>query len=374
MSDPSRWPALRVAGTRVLWWLAVASLLAGVAFGAVQAVRFLPVAAAPARSDFALYYRDARVGIESGWARMYDNSARARATAEVRPITSEPPGLGSLSTPLLTWLAWPFALLPLGPAYAAWSALVLGCLLFCWWALAPPQSRWLHLGLMALFGPAILTAVLGQATAIAAAAVAACALLDRRGRPLLAGLALGLALVKPQLVFAVPLCLLAGGRWRVAAGFALAGLMLAGVSLAVVGPGGLAVYAGRLLGASGATASLAVDADITPVSMLGGTPARLLAMALVLAAAGLAAARCRGSSSRVLAIGLLGSLLASPYLHYQDALVALLAGWLLLRESSIAERGWLGIGYLQGALATSMLPTLEAAWLLSLAIRPRPGR
>src|SRR2546428_1259016 len=45
-------------------------------------------------------------------------------------------------------------------------------------------------------------------------------------RPFLAGLALGLTLVKPQLVLPLGLALIAGRRWRVLAGWAVAGVVL----------------------------------------------------------------------------------------------------------------------------------------------------
>src|SRR5206468_1727781 len=60
-------------------------------------------------------------------------------------------------------------------------------------------------------------------------------------RPFLAGLALGLTLVKPQLVLPLGLALIAARRWRVLAGWAVAGLVLT-VSYLPLDPGWIAHF------------------------------------------------------------------------------------------------------------------------------------
>src|SRR5438874_13698939 len=60
-------------------------------------------------------------------------------------------------------------------------------------------------------------------------------------RPFLAGLALGLTLVKPQLVLPLGLALIAARRWRVLAGWAVAGVVLT-VSYLPLDPGWIAHF------------------------------------------------------------------------------------------------------------------------------------
>ena len=73
----------------------------------------------PAHSDFMLYYRDARVGWVFGWSHLYDLHDFDIITRQLQ-IHSTDPDAGALDLPLLTWLAAPFALLPMPQAYVAW--------------------------------------------------------------------------------------------------------------------------------------------------------------------------------------------------------------------------------------------------------------
>ena len=74
----------------------------------------------------------------------------------------------------------------------------------------------------------------GQNALLTAAIIAAgLKLLD--SRPVLAGLILGCLIYKPQFLPAIPLVLLAGGRWRALVGMALSGLGLIAASMALFG-------------------------------------------------------------------------------------------------------------------------------------------
>ena len=321
----------------------------------------------PRTSDFALYYRDARVGIDFGWPKMYDEAAFAEETRRIGTVTRDSPDVPSLSVPLLTWLVAPFALLPLSIAYALWIALIAGCLAATFLLLAPFRGhrRIVNAGLFALFAPVGLTLGLGQAVALVAVGLALAAALLRSDREWWAGLALGLALVKPQLVVMVPVCLLAARRYRTLAALVAVGVAILTAALAVVGPSALLSYAGRLLTASRHPAVWDVAADIAPISRIGIGWLQGLCVAAILVAAAFAAFVWRGDSNRVLAIGIVGSMLASPYLHYQDLVLLCCAGWLVLAGRRAAWQSRLGaIAYGQASLGISTVPLIEAGWLI----------
>src|SRR5256886_17259578 len=81
--------------------------------------------------------------------------------------------------------------------------------------------------------------MVGQPVALVAAAVAMAWWLADRKRPVLAGLALSLIAIKPQLALLVPLCLLVSGHRRIFVVWlaATAGMAAAGVGL--LGAGGI---------------------------------------------------------------------------------------------------------------------------------------
>ena len=93
--------------------------------------------------------------------------------------------------------------------------------------------------------------MVGQPVALVAAAVAIAWWLAEHRRPVLAGLALSLIAVKPQLALLVPLCLLAAGHYRVFAAWAAATAVMVVVALVLLGGDGLQRYREVLSLASG---------------------------------------------------------------------------------------------------------------------------
>ncbi len=98
----------------------------------------------------------------------------------------------------------------------------------------------------------------------------------------------------------------------------------------------------------------------------------------MVAVALLAAGRHRGQGPELpIAAGIVGSLLATPYLGFQDFVMLIVAGWLILRAG--ASR-WqvvlmvLGYALLQFAIVVLAIPILaaEALLLVSLVRRVAP--
>jgi hypothetical protein len=119
------------------------------------------------------------------------------------------------------------------------------------------------------------------------------------GRPFVAGLCLGLALFKFQLVLPFVLVLLVRRQWRAVAGFFITAFILLSVSGAVVGWSGVMAYPGFVIRLSRRGAQAGIYPRYMPdlrglvagTLHLAGLPATLLISALSLALVALAA-RC----------------------------------------------------------------------------------
>lgn len=328
------------------------------------------------RNDFRLLYGTALAGLHDGYSHLYDLSAQKAAVE----------GLGSgfywspfLNPPPLVWLATPLTALPFSVAIVTWTLIIFAAAVLAWFFAAPGTGLTktafglLWLGIVPVsFGLGV-----GQPVALVAAAVAACWWLAERDRPAAAGLALSLIAFKPQLALLVPLCLVVSGHARIFGAWLTATVVMALVALAMLGGGGLAQYRDAL--------GLASQWQITrsyAVSGLIGTGPQLYVAALVALALSLAAAwRWRGRGTAIpIAAGIVGSLLFTPYVGFQDFAMLVLAGWLVMREQPAPWQVGLlvvGLALLQLVLVVLSLPIIvaEVVLLVSLAWRaPQTGR
>jgi len=204
--------------------------------------------------------------------------------------------------------------------------------------------------------------------------------LVRERRDLVVGLTLALVFLKPNTAFLVPPALLFAGRYRAAAAWASAGVVIAAAALVTMGPSGVSAYISQLSGAlPGGADSLTLEGALG----VGGAAALGL-RALIVAASLAASFRLRHSPGLVIAAGLLGSLLAAPYLHGSDLCLLGAAAWMVWEERpALAWRAPLVAGWLVaspfvqfGGLALNLnrWPLLELVLLAALvfeAWRPR---
>jgi hypothetical protein len=135
----------------------------------------------------------------------------------------------------------PLARLPYVPAYLLYTALLLGAVVAALSVLRPHvpalRDHWLTVvAFTLLFYPMVITVTGGQNTAISLLLMTAVFGLLRGGRPLLAGMALGLLAYKPQMALLLGLLLLSRGQLRcvfaagaIAVGHYLAGALFCGV-------------------------------------------------------------------------------------------------------------------------------------------------
>jgi hypothetical protein len=329
------------------------------------------------RNDFRLAYAAASVGIRSGYGHLYDLAAQRSSIEGLGPGFNPQP---FISPPPLAWLVTPLLVLPFAAALVLWTLLLLVLLGWTWYLLAPPGrlAKAAHLALLLGVFPVVFGVMVGQPGAWVAAAVATAWWLLRNDHPVWAGLALSLVVLKPQLALLVPVCLLASGHARTFGAWLVAMLLVGLVALALLGPEGVARY--REVLAQTQTPAWDITRRYSISGALGLGPVLNVTQLVVVAIALFAAWRHRGEGPEVpIAIGILGSLLATPYLGFQDFLMLVVAGWLVLRaRPSAVQVGLLVVGYalLELVLLVLALPILLAETLLlaSLLWKPPPAR
>lgn len=337
----------------------------------------------PGFADFGNYYVYAQVGLHQGWSRLYDLAAQRQEWLRLGgpdvipwfPIIYPPP---------LAWLAVPFTLLPLPVAFACWAALLFGLVLLTCRLVAPGPTRmvrWTTLAAVLAVYPVLFAVLLGQVLIVELAAVAGAWWLITRGRELPAGLLLTALVFKPQIAILLPVVLLMIGRWRTVAVWFVGSATIALMALLTTGPSGLHDYALRLADAAAVAPQFLVPTQFTLAGLLGHGVFTIVVSAVAVALTIGVAYRHRSEGAAIpVAAALVGSMLITPYLHYQDLSALLLAGGIALHgRLDRWQRGVLVAGYLLllatsywgwgfglfSAVLGSTLVLTEAAWLLA---------
>jgi hypothetical protein len=321
------------------------------------------------RNDFRLAYGAALVGIRNGYSHLYDLEAQRSAIESLGAGFNPQP---FISPPPLAWLATPLVLLPFSIALVVWTVLLLFALVWTWYLLAPGGglAKFAHLALLLGVFPVAFGVMVGQPGALVAAAVATAWWLMRRDHPVWAGLALSLIVVKPQMALLIPLCLLVSGHARTFGAWLAASLVIGLIALALLGPDGVARYRDVL--AQTQTAAWDITRRYSISGPIGLGPLLNVTQVLVVALAVFAAWRHRREGPEIpIAAGIVGSLLATPYLGFQDFLMLVVAGWLVVRAGANAwQVALLVVGYilLQFVIVVLALPILIAEALLLLTL------
>ena len=362
-----------VRARRPLW--SVVGLLVGLILVGwnvwIAATTYLPQYAV--RNDLRLAYGAALVGIQDGYGRLYDLVAQRTAVQSLGPGFNPQP---FISPPPLAWLVTPLLALPFAAALVVWTLVLLAALVWTWHLVAPPGrlAKAAHLALMLGLFPVAFGVMVGQPGALIAAAVATCWWLMSRNRPVVAGLALSLIVLKPQLALLVPICLLVAGHARTFGAWLAASLFIGLVALALLGPEGLARYRDVLAQTQSPAWDITRRYSIS--GPLGLGPLLNATQILVVLITLLAAWRHRRGGPEVpIAAGIVGSLLFTPYLGFQDFLMLVVAGWLLVRTHLPPWKvGLLVAGYalLQLALVVMAVPILLAEALLLVSLLAGP--
>src|SRR5437588_10351886 len=193
------------------------------------------------RNDFRLIYGAALDGWLYGYNHLYDLAAQKQVVEGLGPGTYWSP---YLNPPPLAWLATPFLAMPFDMAVVLWTLLLFGAAFLAWRLIAPGGSlgRAAHLALFLGLFPTAFGLMVGQPVALVAAAVAMAWWLASRERTVLAGMALSLIAIKPQLALLVPLCLLVAGHGRLFAAWLSATVVMVAVVLVLLRRAGIQRY------------------------------------------------------------------------------------------------------------------------------------
>jgi hypothetical protein len=219
----------------------------------------------------------------------------------------------------------------------------------------------------------------GQVVPLVAAGMVAGWRLLRDRRDVLAGIALATMLFKPNTAALVPVVLLFMGRYRAFAAWAACALLALVAVIFVLGPTGVGDYVNEL------RSPWPTGADkVTLYGAIAATGLVAAALRIAIVGAVLASAyRLRQSPGLVIPLAIIGSLLASPYLHGADLCMLAAAGWMMWEErQSFAWRSLLVVAwisaspflYLRGSSPElTQWPWLEAALFMALlAVAWRP--
>ncbi|MDQ6880430.1 MAG: DUF2029 domain-containing protein [Candidatus Dormibacteraeota bacterium] len=320
----------------------------GIGAGAVTAVMFagfdlyqwaVAYASDNFHNDLTFYYAAAKIGVTYGWAHIYDLRLQQAVLDALGSRIQIAELARYISPPPVAWAALPMTLLPFQLAYGVWSLLLLLALAWTWYLAAPGSGRvrLIHLAAALAWLPVIYGLQLGQPELFVALGVAGCYALLQAGRPVVAGVALGALVLKPQLAFLVPAALLVGGRYRAFGGSVLAIGLLVLAAVLLVGPGGVTAYEQRLSFAAG----VPVNRELTIAPYAGNLiSARVLQAAIAIWALALVYRFRRRSHEWIFIPALVGGIAASPYLHLDDLVMIGLAAWLFLRTSRRPRWSW----------------------------------
>lgn len=334
----------------------------------------------PIGIDFHTYESAARVGLQQGWSRIYDQSLVAAEQVNLVPSQTAQP---FLSPPPVAWLAALLAALPYWPSYYVWAVctFIALALALVWASTDRGLLRWVAAG-AALTPWWLMHAVhLGQVVPLVAAGVVVVWRLARDRRDIVAGVALSVVFLKPNTAILVPFALLVAGRFRAFAAWAVVGVAVAAIAWLTMGSGGVFAYIGQLTGPlPGGASSLTVE------GALGVSGSVALALRLLIVVAALAAAfRLRHSPGLTMGAGTLGSLLLAPYLHGSDLCLLGVAAWLVWEERTAViwripiAAGWVVASPFVASSGLSLglnrWPLVELALLAALVVEAwRPGR
>jgi hypothetical protein len=334
----------------------------------------------PIGIDFHTYLAAALVGLQHGWAHIYDQDLVAIAQKQLVPEQIAQP---FLSPPTDAWLAAPLTPLPYWVAYWTWAAINLAAfaLALVWASRNRGLERWIYAAAALAPWWVVHALNLGQVAPLIATGAVLSTRLARERRDFAAGLALSLIALKPNTAVLIPFALLVAGRYRAFASVVVVGGALGALALLTMGPDGVSAYVAQLRGTLPEGASNLTIEGAFGVS--GGTATALRVLIAVVTL--VTAYRLRHSPGLVIATGAVGSLLVVPYLHGSDLCLFSAAAWIVWEEMRdwrwrlpIAVAWIISVPYVNStglAIRLNRWTLFEVALLLALAVTAWwPGR
>jgi hypothetical protein len=159
----------------------------------------------------------------------------------------------------------------------------------------------------------------------------------------------------------VPFALLVAGYRRAFTVWIAGAIAITLLAIASLGPDGVHTYIDRLHAAANARPDFFVPTTLTLPGLLGRGWVALIAQAAIVALTLLAAYRRRHDGPELsIVAGIIGSLLVTPYIHFEDVTAVVVAAWLYLRTAPPRYgRILLAAGYVV------LLPTVVYQWGLA---------
>ena len=300
----------------------------------------IPLRADILDNDLTLVYIGVRIGLEQGWSHIYSLPLQHELFLQLRPHGDFNDGARFISPPVYAWLVLPITLLGATAAVYAWLAISVAALVAAWWIAAPGSGSRKAVWLLAAFAwyPVLYNVSLVQPALVVVFLVALARRLAEGNRPYLAGVVLGLSVIKPQLTLLLPLVLLFAGRWKIFVGWAATAAVLAAASLVAIGTQGLNDYLSLLNEAQ----QVANNRYFTLAYVLGPGSLSYIAQGIVIGVAIIAAYLNRKAGhARVFALGLVATAIGATYWHLQDYAVLVPAAWLFWGENPRTALRWL---------------------------------
>ncbi|HEY8862679.1 MAG TPA: glycosyltransferase family 87 protein [Candidatus Dormibacteraeota bacterium] len=331
--------------------------------------------------DFHTYLAAARVGLQSGWAHLYDQALVSVEQQRLVPYLKSQP---FLSPPGVAWLVAPLTPFPYWVAYWLWAAFTFAAfaVALAWSGVSTGISRWIAV-LAALSPWWVLHAVsVGQVVPLVAAGVVVAWRLLREEKDIAAGIVLSVIFLKPNTAVLAPFALLVAGRYRAFAAWIAAGGLIGLIALLTIGIDGMSSYVNQLLAPLPSGADSLTFKGALGVTGVAATVLRVVVVGIAL----LAAFKLRASPGLVLSAGIVGTLIVAPYLHGSDLCLLSAAAWIVWEErTALAWRIPLAAGWLLASpypllvgLGPNLnrMPLMEYALLLALLVvawRPLTG-
>ena len=299
--------------------------------------------------DFLSFYTASRMALAGHPADAWNAAAHFRVERSLSPQVGY---LAFYYPPAYLMLCWPLALLPYGAALLVWLIVPMAIVALLVQRLFRTCAPQLRIGLIPLFAfPAVLiNAGCGQNGAVILAILAGGAvLLDRR--PWLAGLVLGLMVIKPQFAFVLPVALALSGRWKTFLAMGLSAAALSALAFLCVGPPGYAAFFASNAEARdtllngltdpGAMQSMFAALRVWNLPLWLAAAAQGLLTLVAVTACGWIAWRHKPDAFALTALVVATTVVATPFLLSYDLLItALPIGWLLVTGARDGARPW----------------------------------
>ena len=196
----------------------------------------------PLGNDFAGFFVAAQI-LERGEAtQLYDRTLHDRLYHELLPKLDPHDSIPYVHPPFVAGLLRPLTWCSYEVAVAIWFVISLSLFLAGVWLLVrsssglPREQTGLVMLLALSFEPFLMECWLGgQLSSVGFFSYAWAWYFLSRNRPMASGMALGLCFYKPTLLLLMLPLLVVGRRWRMLLGMTITGVLLAGLSLALVG-------------------------------------------------------------------------------------------------------------------------------------------